>query len=1108
MSLLSKLDVNLDQFHYPSKEENIINLHLNHNSDNNSFTYTDGIENEDDIDLDLELEESISNPISKCTSNTISHDFNENYLCDYSNIISLINGQYISYQLSHDFSTITISPLSDPRLGKTINIFLPSKSINRQHTINFKEDITSSMLTVSIILKNGQFLFIELPIEYILNKNDNSLNLNNYFKLLKPYDFTIRIPNLMHSILGNQFLIVFEDGGLLNLKWTNNLEMECFLFNDNSYLKSLTNYFSRKKTDSELNRAVSCLIYQDKILLILTKGCQLKIWDLEKFTLLNQYDLSQGNNLTDSIPTRSFENIGKYLINYQDILIIFLPFANGVFQIGKLEVNSEINSPLSLTFESKNIIPAKLSTTSIWSLIDIQLNNTLELNHDSDESFLNLVILWKSGNLNKLQILSINNTNFKNYEWIESINKTINDLEIETFIANQNSNKRNSSEKIYNPVEKLKKYYSDEIVEYAENFLSANNITNDDNNLDKQREYFANLATILKDLKVSCDEGTSLTIYQDDIILINTARKWNYGIYKINVSLENMYYNIYNKTGNENEISRYLRVINGFVKTLPSGILPKISEEFIELSSKNKFKQNSSANDVTTEMTKIFKEQLEGKFELGNLQLLFNELETFDNIVEVLNNLIGNYLIPLNRQLSSSIDSENHMLIDSIIPDDFSKSIIVESLNQLINIQNAFILQILITFTFLEFSEEYLLKQIEKLIQIYSKQKIFMRLYEINKGLLIDEVFQITSKYGKGIKISSYGELFYYLEVIINNSIINYPKTFNPFIMKFFEAYVLCTNSEHNDYIIINELLETIIIPFSNDNNLVDNLLIGMNEFQCGDKYEKSFFKFTEFKDVRKLKDILPECLRNLSENEFTSTWKPLIESFSEENYQSKYMYELSCLFTQVNQFEFGLKCIKESIGISMTSIEIDEPLNFKQLQYKQYLDILMKFNLNVEIIEVLKSSSEYLNTEIRSSYYKTLLLNYPDFFSTLLKLCRGHNNDGLYLPLEDYEIVDSILISSIDSNSLQQHYPVEKLWSKYKKIYCLRIVNNRERSAAEILMEFASQLNNDILLQKKCLLIVSNILNTFDHEDDKWLLNSEGEIITYQDISSAINKI
>ncbi|QID86392.1 hypothetical protein GRS66_009019 [Saccharomyces pastorianus] len=1037
MACLSRIDANLLQYYEKSKPNNTVDLYINNNGNNKRFKTGESV---------------ITTPVS------------QHHGSEYSNCILLSNSEYICYHLSSKSTLLTFYSLSDAYNGKTINVHLPNASMNQRHTLTIRE--VNQCLLANLILKDGSFLTLQLPLSFIFS-SDDTLD-KEWFHIQNPYDFTVRIPHFLYFVAPEFSVVFLEDGGLLGLKKIDNLNYEPLLFNDNSYLKSLTRFFS-KNSSSDFDGVISCKLFHEKYLIVLTQNCHLKIWDLASFALIQDYDIISQPGLNTS-HFRKVEVVGQYLSLYNNTLVTSLPLENGLFQMGTLLVDS--NGILTYTFQ--NNIPTNLSASAIWSIVDIVLTRPLELNVES--SYLNLIVLWKSGTTSKLQILNIKDESYRNYEWIESVNKSLVDLQSE-----HDLDIVTKTGDIERGLCSLKSRYGAQIFEHAQQILSENKIVMARN---EDEEYLANLETILRDVKTAFNEASSITLYGDEIILVNCFQPYNHSLYKLNTTVENWFYNMHSDT-QESELFKYLKTLNGFASTLSSDVLRSISRKFLDIIT------GELPNSLTTseKFTDIFKSCLENQFEITNLKILFDQLNSFD-ILGVLNDLI-------NNQMKPGVFAKKDF-ISSIKFDAFTSIISTETIHQLISIHYRITLQVLLTFILLDFDGNIFEEQLSALLDLHYKQSLFLHLYRQDKFLLTKVLLKNSSEYSYGVKFFNYGQLISYIDSL-NYDVYNASITENSFFLAFFKSYIVDNSSHKNT----SFFLENVERPFYLRNNAVREFMFAMTLFSCG-KFDQSYEIFQLHDYPEAINDLLPTFLEDLKSEIYHggSIWKDLLGTFASPYRHSAFYYQLSLLFDSNNSQEFALKCISKSAEYSLKEIQVEEPQEFKERQHIHYLNLLIHFRMFEEVLDILRLGHEYLTDTIRTNFFRLLLMKDAyshDFFSTLLRLCDSHANDeGLYLRTVDIKIVDNILSENLRSSD----------WKCFKKIYCFRMLNKSERSAAEVLYKYISmQSDINVIEKKKCYLMIINVLSTFDSSYDQWILDGS-RVITLTDIKDELSNL
>lgn len=993
----------------------------------------------------------------------------------YSNTVQLPNHEYVTYHLSHDFKCITLYNLNDINNSKTINIHLPLPTLNQQFTFSIL--IFKNTLRFHLILENGVFLTIDIPINYILSAEDTSLPAD-YFNVQTPYDFSVRVPHYLFSISPDFTMVFLEDGGLLGLKSIKDTnEVEPILFNDNSYLQSFIGKVFRSPCTT--GKTICCTTFQDRYLIVLTQFCKLKIWDLQSFNLIQEYDLSEDLQQGEE---RIYESVGNYMSIFNNFLTIYSPFGKGAFQIGHL--TTDTTGLLSFKLDTK--IPANLSSSSIWFLADLKLMSPIDMNLPS--SFINLITLWKSGNVSKLQILNIANESLQEYQWLDINNNSIHDI---TSDFDCNTNMPIEAFDFDKIIFKLKAQYSPQLFERAQSILSENNIVilPGDNKMEENREYLANLETILRDLKNQCNEVSTLTIYRDEIIVVNCLKQYVHSVYKLNSTIENLFFNI-NTIQEKDELINYLKVLNAFSSTLPREMVDHMVQYFIDISTG----EISKSLSLPEKFSLIFKRTPQSQIDIDNMQKLYSELNTID-VVSALNNLINNHLF--------SLDGISHKFMDCIASNTFIKGFSLESLYQMVNIHFYFVLKVLLTFVLLDTDLSIFEDQITRLLDLFYKQALFIKLYQQDKKVLIDEIFKQTTKYGFGAKIYSYSEWNSFIQFAISN-FYKVDLNSNPYLDRMFDAYVIQTGNTmgHSE---TRTFLKNISIPFTLRGDIVQDFLQAMVLF-VSKEFDKSYELFQMHNEYAELETkSLPSSIVNLTNDDVEEDymWTPLIKSLdSQDGKSSRFNFNLSCLFDRYgNCPEVALRAIKRSLEYTMTK-GID--LDIATLQHQQLLNLLIHFEQYDEVIDVLRLSHSCLPLKERHHYFEQLIraphLN-EKFLSRLFTLSRRDETSEKedFLNSEDYSIVDELLTYNLRDGS----------WKSHKQLFSFRLINGFEREAAEVIYNFiiryADHENSET--KRRYYLMVVNILSTFDNTYDQWLING-CNVVTLADVQLELSNI
>lgn len=1019
VSYFSKIDANLQDFKSEKGNGSVVNLSLNSSSPA--------------VDL----------------RNTFS---------DYSNTIRLLNDEYICYQFSHEYSVLSLYSLSAATAGKTIVIQLPEHMLNMYHTFTIRE--IDDELVLELILRDGLYLVLYFPLNCILDGAAETPE--NWFTVLNPYDFTVRRPLYAYSVSASSTIIFLEDGGLLGLTKSKNErgehEVTPVLFNDNSYLQSLTKMFFLRRNPSQNFNVASCIVYRDRYLLTLTQNCKLRVWDLKHQTAVFEKDLA----VNEKHQNKAYETIGQFMSLYEDKLAIFLPFDNGMFQLWDLRLDAQGHIALNPgpTYSSN------LSSSSIWSLVDMKLTKPLDSNCFS--GYMNLVVLWRSNSVTKLQVLNLISEDLQQHQWLEAVNQSLMDLRADLNLLTNGDTDR--------ALMNLKSHYTPALYKRAQSTLSESGILLSPES-PYNHEYLLNLESVLKDLKKRNDEPSSLTLYHGEIIMVNSLSLYSHALYKTNSRLESIFYNLNEEQSSKDDLGDYLRTIEGFASTLSSQVLFEVSEAFLDMVTSS----FPSEIPIKDKLTEIYTRHLDGNFHMANLRKLFEELSRLD-VIKILNIFIDNHL---------QKEGNEEPLIDSIIPNKLVNVALLESTHQAILVQNNLVLKALLIFAFMDFDYSIFQPQIKTLLSLHYKQCLWISLYQLDKNLLASEVFARTSKFGNGYKIKTYSD-WSMSSTIVLNEIYNMPVSPNPLFIESFDKFVMSGTKSSK---LCNSYLRVVQQRFYIHSNVAHEFMLGLSYFMCG-MYDLSF----EFLQKHPYPETLPLEFPDrlyMPLQEDGHLWRDVIGSFKLPYKHSAYYFNLSKLFSVANSFEYALKCVKKSIKLSSEQREAEEPLDFKKAQLVQYLKTLIVFSNYEEILDVLRCSFETLPGDVRAAYYKQILTSLQHreaFFAKLLTLCR--DSSGAFLPVDDYKILDEILLEEVSKTS----------WETYKRLYSFRLINDHDRAAAEILYHYVIH-GESVDIKKKCLLLIINILSSFNSDGDRWIL-AGGNPVTLRDVRMGLNAL
>ncbi|CDO95410.1 unnamed protein product [Kluyveromyces dobzhanskii CBS 2104] len=950
----------------------------------------------------------------------------------------------LSIQWCNNYTVLSIYSMKKTFSRKTLYIHFPQPLLNKNFTaVAYQSNNGCNSLCFDLILKDGIFINISLPIDFIISKNPRDEYPDNWLKVLNAYDFSVRPPQCLFHV-NDEFSVVFlKDGGLLGLKRIplevlNDFELQPVLFNDSSYFQSFTRMFSRY--DNHNSAVVSAELLNERYLVTLTNDATIKIWDLITYQLSVHFDLKEKNKQVN------YGVVGKYMAIRENLLIVYIPAGNGSFQIIQLQ-----NDPSAkINFKPLNVnIPVNLSSYTVWSLIDIELIRSSSI----EQPELNLVLLWKSNTVTKLQLLSFQDSSFNNYNWIDCNNTYLPDLmEDSDLLTNGNMEKS---------LLNLKAHYSQSTYIDAQSILNQNNVVIQMNDLQNQ-EYLTNLEALLKELHKQYQEPSTLTVIGDGIVVINSLQMYHHSTYKLDSKLESIFFKISERKEPSTQLESFLNVLHGFSTTISSDTLIKVSAKFLDL-------VNGSidpALSLKEKMTVVFQDCLLNGFQSVNLSKLLENLNSID-VLEVLSDFITG---DLNIRSSSVID-----LLDT---DVFSSVISMESLKQTLLVMDKFIMDILLVFTIVDINYEMFTEKLNVLMELHFNISLWIQVYQIDKALAISEIFKYTSKYGHGVQLGSYEDVTNYTTLMVDtvrSFSINEP----PLLTKAFCEFIL----NNDDLTYANQFLHYVARPYHISNNPIEELLYALSLLKCAE-YDTSmeiFFKH-DFSDEL----YLPKCLEVPEDH----VWHSLFRTIGSKD-KSAYYYELSVLYSKASSYANALQTIKKSISLDGSRAH----------HLLQYIDTLIVFGDYNEVLDVLRLEQELLETELREKYYKRMLTDQKCsemFTATLFQSCYEANvsNDSILLSVTDYKIIASILLSQVTLSN----------WNSYKKLFSFRILNQHERKACEVLFDYVL-FGPDNEVKEKSLLLISNVLKTFSDASDQWFISSTGQIIHLYELDSKLNK-
>lgn len=966
---------------------------------------------------------------------------------NYNNCFQLHDtNEYLAYQWCNDYTLLTIYSMRDAISGKTLVIHLPKPLLEQNHTSTiFQSGANNELICFDFILSDGIFVSISLPIDFIVSRSSELNSDHPWIKISNPYDFSVRPPQLLFHVDEMLSIVFLKDGGLLGLKRfplevLNDYDLQPILFNDSSYFQRFTRIFS--KSDNEDTSVVSTLLYHNNTLITLTNNGTLKFWDLESYQLIVHFDLKQTQKIIN------YGSVGNFISLYDNLLFVYLPVGNGLFQ--PLDLNFSEHGKLNVSMTRK-AVPVNLSSFSIWSLIDMHVIKPLTINN----TVLNLALLWKSNTVTKLQILNFIDSSLETYQWLHCNNTYLSDIfDDHDLITNGNMEKA---------LLNLKSHYSQATYEVAQNILSQNNIVlrgSDPHN----QEYLVNLESLLKELHKKYQEPSSLTIFNNELLVVNCLQLYQHTTYKVDSNLEEIFFNIQEKREPKEPLEQFLTVLHGFSSTISLDTMNKLSDRFLDLVNGN----ISHDLPLKDKFTILFQECLKNEFQATNLTRLLDNLNSVD-VVAILTEFLE---VRMKSELSPTIDLLNF--------DNFSSVVVLESVKQSLVVLQQFILDILLIFTIVDIDYQLFSASLQSLLELHFNIRLWLQLNKIDIALVVTETFNETSKYGYGALINSYGDLSNYTNKILG-FVHNSPQSIPPIFSSAFTKIIL--NDRHPKETETNQFLHFVVKPYHITNDVLNEFIYALALYKC-EEYDESLNYFVKHDFAQNLE--LPSFL----EVDQTHLWFKLFSSISSKD-QSLYYYELSKLYSHASSYANALQTIKKSIALNGS----------KREQLIQYLDTLIVFSDFKEIIDVIRLEQDKLGEDLRLSYFTKLLTDQTyasDFTGTLFSCCHEINvvQQSLLLSIKDYLIIDSILSSQVELEN----------WNTVKKLYAYRILNQHERKACEVLFDYIL-LGTNYSTKRKCALLISNVLKTFTEPKDQWFISSTGQIIHLPDLEDRLSK-
>ncbi|CCH44093.1 Nuclear pore complex protein [Wickerhamomyces ciferrii] len=1026
----------------------------------------------------------------------------------------------ISYRIVDQRHSLVLTPLA---LNNNFNIKLKSIKINlpdgiRSNCLTINQFITQQdehSIVIDLISDAGMVITILLKLsDFTINNNNNhsQLNSSNYHewcKISNPYSFDIRIPHFLHSFSYDQSIVLLKDGGIIGLQKNPGKleEITTIIFNDNSYFENLGNFFKPwsqsnqiKLKDSNLSpkTAIDALNFNDYLITI-TINKKLRIWSISKQSLILEKDLidliSSNQKITtnkpflDPSPTKLLDLLTINIDGVeQTYLSIFLPFGSGFFKIFQLDASSSSSGQsidvkdLGTNFEYEATLP---DSTTIWLVADFKL-----IKSNSIDS-LDLWVLWKSNTSSIIQNLKIQqNLTFK-IQWFEVSNSTqdltkLSDSETwsEFYLRKIFESDIYSNDIISTALKIYQQHFTTTSTALEEDSLLddlsirekvvktiGQNIIIDKNYDDNIKKQWSRFDTLCKEFQKQSNEHLKFHIDLDSnlIFLIN---RLDFSLIRKTSNSELLSQNKHLKISSidkfddiENHL-KFLNIISNFKKSISSDVLDNVKNSLIRL-----INNTDTNSNIFDNLSKIYLETLNDKFNPNNLSNLVEELSSFDDIFKII------------KELLSLQDGQEQQFITKGKLTKFGTSIVLNSLKDIVKINQEILFDLLILLLVLEIYKkdelELILSKILPKFKSYQilEKSLYINFNEFTNKLELDE----SSILENGL-ISKIIDLKFPTGFLINevnlNDFIN--GQLIPFLNSSEFIYSISIYLISNNY---SSLVYTHFLQFF-DSSPIFKWLKAITFLKTNQtlKAEKIFLQNSQTITKYILKDSEKELLKSLED--FTVLFKSSL---------TKYYFNLAIIFLHDLKFQSALKFINLSIADNFNSEFDSEHLEEKYFVLFNIANDLSNFEISARALDNLKNpqrKKEAFETFIYGLYKngETRVLNYFDFTS-------------------DYKLIDSILLTKAQS------FPndLKKSLFFYQTLYAFRLKYKSYRGALESLYEFIYKFQSFIEIDESVKLTIAELYSTILNllitlpKDEQWLIyqinSNEQNVINYKEL-------
>ncbi|KAL6947104.1 hypothetical protein ACO0QE_001973 [Hanseniaspora vineae] len=858
-----------------------------------------------------------------------------------------------------------------------------------------------------------------------------------FFRIFFPFDFTFKEPYQLCSINNTYQIITLKDGGILGLIKHYGPESD----------------FLPEDYETVLFDKVSYLELLSKKLFAFGSGANKKrklnndcIVSVQYLESSNQL-LTISNDLVLKLWSIHSADSAFHIQVSQEI-----NFLEAFEDLGEHDIHSS-GSPISaITEDQKHLVvylPIKSGVFQIYN-IDAEkgsIQKTAEFSSTMEYGSLwhlvDLKILEKT-----LEVICLWKGNldglvqvFKNGKWISCENTSFQDSVQDVYLK--------SGDDLSYSLMNLRCHYSSIVKNKLKPY--------EDGLVKLDADALRHMDVQFKHAKKIRDEPCSLMLRNNSMIIINNLSIYSHSLYvpkQFAISLEKQI----------SPIKKIISVVEDFATCISNDIFHDLATKFLAKIVENKFQDFAIAD------LEDFKKCVSAE----KLETLVAGFSSLDNFKKDLQNVIGGILNEKANKGTDLLTIQNY--------DNMS---LLENLFYKISTVNRLVLKFLAAFSVLEFDYSTVMEEIRSLLRLHYLSSLFITLYKWDKILLLEELIKKYSLFEKGFLVQNYEQLND-CTVFLSHKILNddgFGDVFMTVYVSMLESGIVSTAKSK-----LIQFSKFIAQPFSLITNEKQQFFLGLMQYNTNN-YTESFDIL--FKQSEKWEDLPFKYIKTPEDSVHLSEFSELIKASS----NTQYYYELSKKYSQVEQYDLSLQSVKKSIELYPEASDDEHDEDLKKLKYNQtvqYLITLNHFHLYKEILEVLINSNDVLNYDIKYDYYSNFLRENQQFIDEIIKYSFS---EEVVLPLQDYDIVDKALSGMLDLANFKT----------YLILYSYRISNENSRRAIESLYEYITDASKSDSSneenQRTAKTLITNVLNSFTRDEDRWLTTKDGLVLTLKDL-------